>query len=250
MLSALRESTKQTALARSESRANGPFLCPECCGEVVLRTGSVRMNHFAHKFPRTCAYAGGESDAHRRCKVEIYEALLEEPSVTKVALERRSGTNRPDISAYINGVPVAIEVQISALSLETIIYRTEEYARKGIYVLWLTQWTPYLESSRYSPRLWEKWLHAAHFGSVYYWTSGLDVASYRFEPHLKRIPKSTWRASNGRRMRTGGYTHQSPRYRIPRFENTLNLVRDFRPKERQAWSSKRLRIPPSKLWMN
>jgi type I site-specific restriction-modification system R (restriction) subunit len=39
-------------------------------------------------------------------------------------LERPLGTNRPDVSAHINGVPVAIEVQISSLSLETIAYRT------------------------------------------------------------------------------------------------------------------------------
>jgi len=57
------------------------------------------------------------------------------------------------VSAYINGVPVAIEVQISSLSLETILQRTIAYARKGIYILWLLQWTPTLDSVRYVPRL-------------------------------------------------------------------------------------------------
>src|SRR6266849_9905617 len=109
MLCAKRKSNGQSVTAYSESRRNAPFLCPECNEEVVLRTGSVRVNHFAHKSPKTCPYASGESDAHRRCKIEIYEALLREPGVTKAALERPLQTNRPDVSAYINGTPVAIE---------------------------------------------------------------------------------------------------------------------------------------------
>jgi hypothetical protein len=55
-----------------------------------------------------------------------------------------------------------------------------EYARKGIYVLWLLQWTPTLNARRYTPRLWEKWIHAAYFGRMYYWIEGLTVASYHF----------------------------------------------------------------------
>ena len=69
--------------------------------------------------------------------MEIYQALLRQPGVKDVALERPLTSVRPDVSATIHGVPVAIEVQISALSMDTIIHRTQEYARKGIYVLWL-----------------------------------------------------------------------------------------------------------------
>ena len=61
--------------------------------------------------------------------MEIFEALQRHPAVSNAALERPLGTNRPDVSAYINGVPVAIEVQISSLSLDTITCRTIEYAR-------------------------------------------------------------------------------------------------------------------------
>jgi competence protein CoiA len=99
--------------------------------------------------------------------MEIFQALKNDPRVRDVALERPLGTNRPDVSAHINGVPVAIEVQISSLSIETIMQRTIQYAQKGIYVLWLLQWTPKLDAKRYTPRLWEKWIHAAYFGRVY-----------------------------------------------------------------------------------
>ena len=44
------------------------------------------------------------------------------------------GTIRPDIYACMDGIQIAIEVQLSTLTLERIIYRTSEYAKKGIYV--------------------------------------------------------------------------------------------------------------------
>jgi competence protein CoiA len=57
-------------------------------------------------------------------------------------LERSFVWGRPDVFAEIKGVPVAIEVQISSLSVDTIMRRTIEYGRSGIYVLWLLLWTP------------------------------------------------------------------------------------------------------------
>src|SRR2546426_7526415 len=142
MLSAKRKSDGQTVTAYLESTSNGPFTCVVCNEEVILKTGRRRVNHFAHANPIACKFAVGESDQHRRCKMEIFEALQRQPGVNKAALERPLGIVRPDVSAYINGVPVAIEVQISSLSPETIAQRTRDYAIKGIYVLWLLQWTP------------------------------------------------------------------------------------------------------------
>lgn len=167
MLCAKQKLNRPSVTADSQRKSDGPFFCPECSREVVLRTGSVRITHFAHRVSDICRYGAGETDDHRRCKKAIYEALLREPGVKNVILEHSLKTARPDVSAEINNVPVAIEVQISTLSMETIIRRTEEYARQGIYVLWLLPWTPYLDGRRYSPKLWEKWIHAAYFGRVY-----------------------------------------------------------------------------------
>ncbi len=170
-------------------KSHGPFRCPDCGDEVILKTGKRTVNHFAHVNPLACLYAENESDEHRRCKMEIFLALQKEPHVRNVALERPLGTNRPDVSAEINGVPVAIEVQISSLSLETITQRTMEYARKGIYVLWLLQWTPALDAQRYTPRLWEKWIHAAYFGRVYYWTRRFEYRQLPFRSAFQIGPE-------------------------------------------------------------
>jgi competence protein CoiA len=213
MLSARRKSDGQTVTAYFERKSNGPFLCLQCNEEVILKSGRNRVDHFAHANPRACKFAEGESDLHRRCKLEIFEALQKSAGVRDIALERPMGRNRPDVSARINGVPVAIEVQISALSIETLMQRTIDYFRKGIYVLWLLQWTPALDAARYTPKLWEKWIHAAYFGRVYYWTGGLTVVSYTFEPYLRSIRKKTWYSARGKKVTGGGYTLRSKRHR-------------------------------------
>lgn len=249
MLSARRTADGQTVTAYLESKRNGPFACLECGDPVILKTGRNRVNHFAHENPVARHYAENESDLHRRCKMEIFEALQRAPGVRAAALERTLGENRPDVSAYINGVPVAIEVQISSLSLDTIMRRTIDYFRKGIYVLWLLQWTPALDSPRYTPKLWEKWIHACYFGHVYYWTEGLNVVSYHFDPHLKSVPRKTWYSADGEKMTGGGYTRHAKRHRTPVRGPALNLIRDFAPKERYWWEGNGLKVPDAKLFM-
>lgn len=249
MLSAKRKSDGQSVTAYLESKRNGPFACFQCNEEVILKTGRNRVNHFAHANPIACKFATGESELHRRCKMEIFEALQIAPGVHSAALERPLGEVRPDVSAHINGIPVAIEVQISSLSLETIQQRTIEYARKGIHVLWLLQWTPALDSMRYVPQLWEKWVHAAYFGHVYYWLEGLTVVSYHFDPHFKTVPKKSWYSKGGDKMTAGGYSRRSKSFRTAVRGETLNIANDFAPRERRWWRGQGFTVPDAKLFM-
>ncbi len=121
---------------------------------------------------------------------------------------------------------------------------------RRIYVLWLLQWTPALDAGRYAPKLWEKWIHAAYYGRVYYWIEGLTVASYRFDPHFKSVPRKTWYAEGGKKMTGGGYSRRSKRYRTPVRERTLNLATDFGPKQRYWWQGNGIRVPDAKLFMD
>lgn len=250
MLSAKRRLDGQVVTAYLESKANAPFACVECGEEVMLKAGRNRINHFAHVNPIACKFQTGESDDHRHCKMEIYLALRDAPGVTDVALERPLAANRPDVFAVIRGVPVAIEVQISSLSVDTIMQRTIDYGRNGVHVLWLLPWTAKLDQPRYAPTVWEKWIHAAYFGRVYYWLDGLSVVPYRFEPSLKSVPKQSWYSVYGKRMTAGGYSRKSARYRTPVRGETLNLSRDFGPKERFWWEGNGIKVPDAKLFMN
>lgn len=249
MVSARRKSDGQTVYAYYESKKNGPFACAICNEEVILKAGRSKANHFAHANPSACEYAIHESEDHLRCKMEIFEALLQEPGVVDAQLERPLGTVRPDISAYIHGVAVAIEIQISALSTETILNRTIEYNKKGIAVLWLLLWTPELDAPRYSPALWERWIHACFFGRVYYWLRDLEVVSYRFEPGLKSIPPKAWFKKDGTKVQSRGFTQRLKRWRTPVRERVLHLVRDFGPKQRYWWENNGIKVPDARLYL-
>ena len=56
MLCAKRKSDGQTVIANTKSKTKASFFCPECEKEVVLRRGTVRVNHFAHRIPDSCRY--------------------------------------------------------------------------------------------------------------------------------------------------------------------------------------------------
>jgi competence protein CoiA len=248
MLSAKRLSDGQIVHAYFEKKQNGPFRCLDCNEEVILKTGRSRIDHFAHVNPLACSYAEGESDLHRKCKMEIYESLLKERGVKNVVLENPLGTVRPDVSAEINGVPVAIEIQISSLSIETLMKRTIDYHQKGIYVLWLLQWMPDLDKPKYSPRHWEKWVHACYFGRVYYWKQGLEVIEYAFEPSLNIVPRKTLYSTSGKKITLGGYAQRSVRFRNPVRGKILNLARDFGPQLRYWWEGGGIKVPDAKLF--
>lgn len=249
MLSAKRKSDGQTVFAYLEFKRNGPFACLDCNEEVILKSGRRTVSHFAHANPIACKFFEGESDTHRRCKVEIFLALQSMPGVRNAALERPLGSVRPDVSAYINGVPVAIEVQISSLSIDTIMRRTIDYHQRGIYVLWLLQWNPKLDSPRYTPRPWENWLHATYYGRVYYWLEGLKVVSYHFEHSYKTVPKKSWYSESGKKMTAGGYSKKLKRSRSAIRGKVFNIATDFAPKQREWWEGNGMKVPDAKLFM-
>jgi competence protein CoiA len=247
MLRAYQKATRLFVDAESATKSDGPFICPDCGEEVLLRKSLVRICHFAHRNSSACSHSSHESEEHRRCKKAVYEALLRHPKAKKAALERSLKSVRPDVSAYINGVPVAIEVQLSALSLETIAHRTAEYAKKGIYVLWLAQWTPYLDGEKYSPRLWEKWVHAVYFGRVYYWVEGLTVIPYRFEPYYRKHGGVS-RQLESRIPWENNLTIRSKRYKTAIRGKQLNIVENFSPNNRNKWEYGKIKMGPAKLF--
>ncbi|HEY0078442.1 MAG TPA: competence protein CoiA family protein [Pyrinomonadaceae bacterium] len=238
MLTAIRESDERKVGAWEADKSERPFRC-FCCREVVtLKRGSILAPHFAHQPPFNCEYGDGESEEHRRAKLAIYESLSMHPRVRKCELERNLGAVRPDVSAYIDGVPVAVEVQLSNLSLPKIVYRTSEYARRGVYVLWLPVYAPSLKRELYQPRPWERWLHAAYFGRVYYWLEGLKITPIHFRDYYAQV-----------RGRTRDYRKLSPR-KVPIEGEPLILTDDFAPVRREASTREGISIPPAKLFMH
>ena len=235
MLCAIRQSDKQKVAAWDQHKADGPFSCPLCVTDTILKKGTMKVHHFAHKPPITCEYGSGETERHRECKLTIYDGLRRHQRFREVEIERRMGTVRPDVSGLMDGIPFAIEVQISALTMEQIIYRTSEYAKKGIYVLWLALYQMALEEKRYSPRAWERWVHAAYFGRLYYWVQGLEAIPYHLGECIEFVESC-------------GYRKLFKRFRVPKRGRTVSLAENFIPRHRAVeWRSRRLVVPESRL---
>jgi len=265
MLVARIDTQEIPVIARDVTKEDGPFRCPECAGIVLVKKGHVKVHHFAHKPPFDCQYGQGESEEHRRAKMAIYDALRVHPDVTKAQLERSlpKGPVRPDVSCYIRGTPVAIEIQLSTLGLDEIDRRTRAYHSLGICVLWMPLYTDELEHqvqsilaelgglretdqekrNRYSPAVWEKYLHTLYFGHVFYWSEHATVRPVHFADFEMHVEGGYDEDGNEHR----GYFRSSKRYRTPEIGPPLSII-DFVPLQRKAWIEANITIPAAHLW--
>ncbi|HGN1705466.1 MULTISPECIES: competence protein CoiA [unclassified Providencia] len=210
------------------------YFCPECHSEVILKQGKVLTAHFAHKPPVSCYYGSGESEQHRRAKEEISKALQFWEDTEYVEIEKSFGDVRADIYAVIRNVKVAIEIQKSTLTPEIIVKRTEAYTKKGIYILWIALADERINKYSYIPKWWEKWLHAAYFGRLYYWEHLDYVIPVSFGDVQTYVEETSW---------GGGYMKTLKRYKRPIQHSPVSIVESFTPAFGKAWSYGSFQIP-------
>ncbi len=258
MLVALNEQ-KLRCLAWLTEREEGPFSCPECFSDVIIKKGRIKEHHFAHKPPFTCQYGSGESQAHYRAKKELYNHLSSHPSCQKCEVERILKGVRPDVSFYISNTPVAIELQKSSIDIDQIIKKAKIYTKLGIYFIYLfPQKEPKLTlnagEERYvcRPNQWEKFLHSLAFGRAYYWEGGLNITPIHFDDFQTWVEEKEWYDSYGDVQYGGGYWKPTKTMKTPRPSpgSSLNLVEDFKATTRNPYSVGKWEIPSCKLWLD
>ena len=250
MLCSIQEKTNHKVIARAVEKSDGPFLCPSCRKELNVRKGQIKAHHFAHKSPVTCKYGSGESEAHRKAKWSIFDELNARSDVSYCELEKDLKTIRPDIYAVIRGMPVGIEVQISSLTLDQIIDRTEKYCQRNLAVLWLPLYTAKLTDEKYSPSAWERWLHAAYLGRVYYWLKGLSIVPIHFGEYKLWVEESSWYSEYGEEQSAGGYEKASKRFKTPQSGNPANIAQDFKVVDKDSWPGGKMNIPRRRILMD
>lgn len=231
MLSAV-DKQQNYVLAEEVTREDGPFFCPECRQEVMLKAGPIKIPHFAH-WPDAsyCAYGSGESQDHQEAKLELYHALERVSGVEKLKVERYLKEVRPDVSFVYQGQYVALEIQMSNISRELLEWRTQMYTEKNIAVLWMPPlWDDINDEDRYAPSDWERYLHTLYFGKVYYWAADLELQPIKFEEYL---------------LEAGRYTpeRRSKRYVTATYLDSVSLL-DLATVWRKAWKA----FPRAKLW--
>lgn len=244
-------------IAWKTERQNGPFRCPGCKQEVILRKGKIKEHHFAHKSKSDCLYGFGETDLHYKVKRELYENLLRHNTCKNVEMEKNLNGIVSDISCYIDKYPVAFEIQKSAISIDYLLNKFRDYNKIGIYVTYiLPSSKPKLFKKYYGyrdedgnldfyefcrPNQWERLIHAIYFGRVYYWINGLDVLPCHYDKVETYIEATDF---------GGGYCKTLKTEKYPKYHKKLNLVDDFNIKIRNQYKLENYSLPKCKLWMD
>lgn len=240
MLTAMKEN-QEIALAWEAQRIEAPFFCPGCGQLLTLKKGEKKIHHFAHKPPTDCLYASGETEDHLRVKRAIYEALVNHPMVTKCALERNLSDVRPDVSMYVADVPVAIEVQRSNLSVETIIARFREYTRRNISLFWVLTQEPvrselmYVSGNVHRLKKWHKYLRDIYRNRLYVHQWGAVVSVLEADPCILSVDASDW---------SKGYDYPAKSHVHLWDLGTINIVEHFHSRYRKPFEG----FPGGLVW--
>ena len=114
----------------------GPFSCPECEGELVLKQGAQVIWHFAHRAggESGCSWSSGETIDHMKMKFNSGQFF--EKHGLDCAFEKRVVPDRR-ADVWLPGLGVVVECQHSRIDFFEILARTHDYNVQGYGVLWV-----------------------------------------------------------------------------------------------------------------
>lgn len=251
--------THKIFYAQQCTRNDGPFYCPDCFSDAVLRKCVEKRDHFAHKARLSPVIGPEESKLHWQCKNEIVGLLRERFPEGKWEAERTIPENkdkkipelRPDVSGRIGDIRIAIEVQASALTVTKIVKRATDYSKRGIYLLWIVPLTEPLGNLPFRPRLYERYLHSIYYGRTYYWWSGqgLIVKPVHYGPAVRHVEHREW-FEQGTQMEGGGYDATYRIVKKPMYGEDINIADDFILTHRPEFipENERKTVPECKIW--
>lgn len=246
--------------ASEVTKNDGPFYCDETFEELIVRKCIEKIDHFAYK-ARTSPIAKKESDLHDDCQNELLEILTKKYPNGKWEKEREGFKKndlkgykkvRPDLSGRINNKGVIIEIQKSSLSIKKILHRTEQYTKRGAYILWVVPLLQELGNENFRPRLFERLLHTMYYGRVYYWYrgNGTELIPVHFGTAERWIEETTWFDENGDEQIGGGYEKPFLRVKKPEYGKVVDITKDFKFDNRKPFKLKNdgLSIPKCKIF--
>ncbi|MBB4929113.1 competence protein CoiA family protein [Kitasatospora kifunensis] len=112
--------------------------CPECGGQVFARVSQLGNRHIYHRVkPPSCSLAN-ESLEHHLLKLELVTLARAVGFRAELEVGDPAGLWRADVMVFDQdgGWLMALEVQLSPITVEDIKHRTSRYARDGVRVCW------------------------------------------------------------------------------------------------------------------
>jgi len=214
----------QPYLEASAAIRGAAHFCRGCGDPVILKSGRVRVPHFAHQPNASCAHGAKISTEHLMAQQLIAKALRERGVEVELEFPVPSlvGDRRADVMAWPPSDPtkrIAIEVQNSDLTVEVIDARTRSYQVETIAPLWLRlydfgRWedAERIESrntiwiKRHYARSWEHWIHNQLGGQIWF----IDAKTFLlwkgvFVPAYSYVESTSWYSPSGDEESAGGY---------------------------------------------
>jgi competence protein CoiA len=234
-------------------KEDGPFMCPSCLSDAIVRKCTEKEDHFAHKARLSPIIQSQDRELHDVVQNELLEYLVNNYPKGNWAKERTISRNDekglleivPDISGRDNNrKPIAVEIQNSAYTLRKIHIKTVEYQKRNIAVLWLVPLKEELGEEVFRPRLFEKYLHSMYYGRVYYYIPNRNkkIVPVHFSPAKRWIEESTWYDVDMQEQRTeGGYFLTYRTIKSPNFGDELELSKDFKIEENMGFQHKNVK---------
>ncbi|MBC2734076.1 MAG: hypothetical protein HF981_06935 [Desulfobacteraceae bacterium] len=255
--------TNRKHFAESATKSDGPFYCPLCYSDAIIRKCVDKIDHFAHTARLSPIIKATEGHLHKECKEEICSELSKMFPEGKWDVERVIPERHyqdlpklvPDISGRINDQRLAIEIQASSLSIKKIIRRIEGYSKRNIPILWIVPLSEPLGNKTFRPRLFERYLHSIYFGRTYYWSpgQGTTLTPVHYSLASRYIDYSEWRDENGEFQEAGGYDKYYKIIKKPLYGQLIKIETDFRLNYRKrpfTPPNESKSIPPSLTWQD
>ncbi|MCU5745990.1 competence protein CoiA family protein [Staphylococcus sp. SQ8-PEA] len=110
------------------------YRCPECNSKVILRKGENVRAHFAHQAHQLSCIYQEETLAHYQAKYVVAQQLEERGYTIEVEKRINHGQRCPDITV---NQQLAIEIQLSNISMRLLKDRTHELRALGYKVIWV-----------------------------------------------------------------------------------------------------------------
>jgi hypothetical protein len=208
----------------SNAQRGVAYVCRGCRQPVIFKSGRVRCPHFAHHPGSACAHGAQMSPEHLAAQVLLAKALRDRGVTVQLEAHMASlaGDRRIDVLASPEDRPevrIAIEVQMSDLTIAAIDARTQSYQAEHVAPLWLRlyDFSKWIDAQRlrgrgtiwiekHYARAWERWAYD-HLGQFLWFMDSKTLRLWRgtFVNAHSYLESSTWYDSSGDEQSAGGY---------------------------------------------
>lgn len=165
------------------------YHCPACGAPLLLKQGAQVTPHFAHHPQAPCSVSSEpESATHLAMKRAIHARFAAEPQFRRCTVEQVIGQQRADVWLETAAGSVAIECQVSPLTVADLARKLAAYTAARVATLYLVHdsvLATLAEGTEVRVPAWVLGLHALQHGRVYISRADGTIVPVHLAPVLR-----------------------------------------------------------------